>query len=213
MRVSAILLTAVTGAASAEVLTLPDGCTPIASVQHRGCQVSLFWECVGDAGYVTASADESGMLWATQRAASGQWTEMIHMPSGSGYVLGEVRDPSDHAAIAADGSDAYDYTMDSPNGATSLTYTGTNTNVGPTDVDGEPVIAVTYDYVMSGPDGPIRQMQGRAYLWSDALISISGSWQSSDGASADVDPVEILTQGEAGFMDLTPRYDCGEELS
>ena len=213
MRSLGVLLTLCAGTASAEVLTLPQGCTPIASVQHRGCQVSLFWECAGDEGYVTASADESGLLWATQRASTGQWTEMVHMPSGSGYVLGDARDPSDHRAIAADGQDAFDYTMVGTDGAMSLTYVGTNTNEGPGEIDGAPVIAVVYDYDLSGPEGPIRRMQGRAYLWSDRLISISGSWISSDGASAEVDPVEILTKGEPGFMDATPRYDCGEEMS
>ena len=199
--------------AGAEVLQMPQGCVPLASVQHRECQVSLYWRCGEAEGYTSASAGPDGLNWITRRGPTGQWQQMEHGPSGFAFVLEEARDPSDHGAVLARGVDAYDYTMVGPNGASELTYKGTNEDAGNARIGDQEVRVVAYDYQLSDQDGPVRRMQGRAYFWGHLPISISGSWEASDGGASLAEPVEIFTEGEPGFMEMAPRYDCGDQIS
>lgn len=200
--------------AAAEVLVLPATCSPILSVQHRECVVTIYWECDGEDGYSSADVTQDGIGWITVRGAGGQWLRMTYLPTNFTYLPGDTPDPSDHRIVLSEGADTYVYTMTSGDGLYSETYTGTNTLGDAVTIDGEDLRAVRYDYIVTDPAGtPVRALTGTAYFWGERPISIPGPWQGDHAMSSAAEPVEILTEGEPGFMDTTPKYDCGEEMS
>lgn len=199
---------------SAEVFQPPEGCSPLMSVQHRECSVSLYWDCKGQAGYWTAAVGEDGPLWITGRTETGQWTEMTYAATSFSLRAVEVLQPSDHRNLLAGRIDRYNYTMATPDGAFSETYVGQTDPDGRVVVDGEDLLRISYDYTVKSPEGSVvRSVTGFGYLLGDRPLSIAGSWQSSLGQSGAGEPVSILTEGEPGFMDMTPQYDCGDLTS
>ncbi len=204
------------GPAVAAPFVPPAGCVPLASVQHRLCEVSLYWRCGGQPGYVQATATADGLGWVTVRDGAGQWLEMRHLPSGFALrTQMPPADPSDHRALLDTGSDSYLYTMASDPEGGSVTYRGTNRVIGPAEIAGRPVTEIAFDYRTEDASGAVEGVfAGTAYLFGPDRLSIYATWARTDGADGrDALPVEILTEGQPGFMDATPRHDCGGEVS
>ncbi len=211
IRAAALVLSA--APAVAEVLVLPARCSPLLSVQHRECTVTLYWECKDEEGYSSADLTEDGINWITLRDPGGQWLRMTHLPTNFTFLPGDTPDPSDHRIVLSEGTDAYAYTMVSGDGQFAESYSGTNTLGATVTIDGETLREVSYDYIVTDAAGAeVRALTGTAYFWGDRPISIPGAWQGS-GMEGTAEPVEILTEGDPGFMEMTPEYDCGEVIS
>lgn len=215
------LLAALAGPAAAQdTLSLPAGCNGYVTVQKRGCIVSHLFICTADpAGYQRRiDLDEDGMVYAGTIDAETQWIESNHIAAGYVDRLGpSPADPASLSDLIATGRDTWDFTVVSDPYAVTA-FRGEDRLTGRTEViDGVTLEETAFDVVATDTSGAeLWLVTGNEYIMRDWRTFLSGTRTVTlpdETFETDGRPVDFAFPGEAGFLALSPRFDCGVMMS
>lgn len=212
MRAALALLMAIHAAPlAAQTVTLPAGCEGVATVQLSICTVVNIWRC-GSGGateiWAHSQAAASGVVY--QRDADGNRiasyvVDAADATTTSGTIT--TVDPVSIAAIAATGRDAFDSTVQNPDGTTEHVV-GTMTAMGAAmDVHGWQLVPVLGSYVGDAPmHGYYLMDPAQGILFHTAFSRAAKPAASYPPALV---PVGIAFPGDDGFLASTPSHGCG----
>jgi hypothetical protein len=215
-----ILVPAVAAAQGSPTFALPAGCEAFLTVQSKGCIVSHYFTCEGDAEGWQRRVDMTmdGPVYAATTDAETQWIENIDLSSGIVERLEEApRDRASFSTLIEEGTDTYDFrTLSEQVG--EQRYVGFDALTGETEViDGVELDQTEYRITAYDATGEVmweskgRQWISRAY---GMFLSGQSAYVSPQGGfELDNTPVSFILPGEPGFLAVWPRHDCGETAS
>lgn len=208
--------------ATAANFTPPEGCAAFLSVQSRGCTVSHYWICEGDpeGTHWRISFDQEGAFHLSFTDQEFRWLKSFDLRSDLDTVLVEPEtDPASLSELLETGRDTMTFTLRRSQDGFSdeRAYTGFDALTGQqVIVDGLTLEQTEFAYQYDGPDGPVRT-RGNQFVSRDLRIFFGGVEEvilpSGETIAYDASPVEFAREGEAGFLDSQPRFDCGEIVS
>lgn len=198
---------------------VPEGCEGFLTVQMKGCGVSHYWRCEGDA---------EGNLWEVHYDADGpfsisvydrefQWLDSRYFSDGSReFLLEPGPDPASLTALLEDGEDTYAFVIreTGPDGERDIVHQGMDRLTGRTvTIDGQALLETEFSSValdaVTGEE--VYSVAGTQYVLAEERLFLLGpdtSFQEGEEMENDLSPVEFIRPGEAGFAATTPRFDC-----
>ena len=203
-----------------DTLTLPAGCTAYVTIQKRGCTISHLFTCEADpAGHQRRiDMDQEQIVYAGVIDAETQWIESNHFLSGSTDRLAPgAADPASFTELTETGEDTFEFsTISDLFGVTN--YLGRDELTGVTvTIDGIQLEETYFEVVASDTTGAeLWRVSGNEYIsrdWRTFLSGIRSVTTPNDVFETDGRPVEFVFPGEAGFLSVNPRHDCGVMLS
>ena len=208
--------------AQAAQITPPAGCEAFLTVQSRGCMVSHYWTCEGDAAgeHWRLSLDVDGPMSLSHTDREFRWLESLDLRTGlrSRLVQPEI-DPASLSELLETGRDSFTFSLSVSEGDAPFTrdYSGFDALMGDTvEIDGEVLARTEFAYTETTPDGT-RSTVGNQYV-SPSLRMFFGGTETltlpgGEEISYDASPVDFARPNEAGFLNALPLYDCGDVLS
>lgn len=208
--------------AQAVQITPPAGCEAFLTVQSRGCMVSHYWTCEGDAAgeHWRLSLDVDGPMSLSHTDREFRWLESLDLRTGlrSQLVKPEI-DPASLSELLETGRDSFTFSLSVLEGDAPFTrgYSGFDALTGDTvEIDGEVLARTEFAYNETTPDGT-RNTVGNQYISPSLRIFFGGNetvtLPSGEEISYDASPVDFARPNEAGFLNALPLYDCGDVLS
>lgn len=204
----------------ADTVALPAGCTAYVTIQKRGCTISHLFTCEADPdGHQRRiDMDQEQIVYAGVIDAETQWIESNHFLSGSTDRLAPgAADPASFTELTETGKDTFEFsTISDLFGETN--YLGRDELTGVTvTIDGIQLEETYFEVVASDPSGAeLWRVSGNEYVsrdWRTFLSGIRSVTTPNDVFETDGRPVEFVFPGEAGFLSVNPRHDCGVMLS
>lgn len=201
--------------------TPPAGCSLQMTVQNRGCTVSQYYRCDADPeGYQrSAIFGQDGLTHLSTIDAETRWIASESPMSGLGDNL--VEEAEDHASFSGllkDGRDEFDFWTLSSDGM-RLHHQGHDILTGETvEVDGQPLERTRFQLTTRSENGEVLiERQGQQFISREFGRFFGGLETSTDwtGARRETNdsPVLFTFQGEAGFGDTTPQFDCDQLMT
>ena len=201
---------AMSATAAAETFKPRDGCTHVVTIQGEGCYVRNVVICpeMGD-GPVVYGTRKDGKITATAFDKDG--ATLFSGSQGSATMLKGKTDLFSLAALTADGTDTYDYTMGGRDGVETR-FVGTATLTGETvNVDGRSLLVMTTRQTVTPPGAAPVESETIAYLDQELALVLTA--EARDPATGKVTvrraPVKFLFPGEDGALAAEPNIGCG----
>jgi hypothetical protein len=194
---------------------VPAGCTAIATVQQRNCQVSQHYRCSQDAPgeQWVVMLDSEGPFFASKIDSETRWIESIDLDTGETDRIGAETDPASFTTLLDTGTDTFDFETESSNGEVRR-YKGYDRLTGErVMIDGVPLERTEFDLSAYATDGSLiwrrkgRQLIHREWrlFYSDAEDFVNGFGDTVSTVDA---PVRFDFPGDTGFLADKPEYDC-----
>ncbi len=207
--------------AMAGTFTPPKGCTEHLTVQSRGCIVSHFYTCEGDAKgeQWRADYDGNGPFFLSKIDSEAQWLESYEAGADTKEVMDpQPKDPASFSELLASGLDTFDFALSKDNGEHTTVrgfdkLTGTNATI-----DGVTLKQTEYEYTQTDDKGTVlRHSRGHEYISEEWRSFFSGhsEWQAEDGTwtPAENAPVKFIKPGKPGFGSTLPLFECDDQMS
>ena len=203
---------------AAEDFAVPEGCSPILSVQSQACEVNLIWTCdlapAGDKW--DAYFDLDGLQSIVNYSDRYAWLESRYFWDNSTEVpYGEPVDAISLPTLLLKNVDTYDFQLQrtDDSGTRILHVTGKDYLTGnEITIDGKLLQEVIFDVTITEADGSLfYKDSGVQYYYPEKAVFLSGLGTWSDpqgGGDYDSTPAQISLPGEPGFADTTPRFGC-----
>ena len=215
--VLACMASVLTQPTAAQSIALPTGCEGWLTLQQRSCQVVNYYRCEVDApGNFWMQVNDSDGLYLTMHIGPEyEWLE-VHAPRvGYSDILEQPEaDPTRITELLSEGVDTREF-VTVTNLGNRRTVRGRQWMTGEkVVVDGVPLLRTSYDTQALFEDGTIAwHSRGAEYVhvgWN-MLIAGTEEWRAGDGdwQHRNLEPMEFIFPGEAGFLSGKPRYDCG----
>ena len=221
MRILYAILILPVGAMAQDQISLPEGCTPLVTVQMKSCTVSHHFSCEDDPdGYRRrVDLDDLGFTYAGAVDSETQWMESFHFRSNHSERLEDSpTDPASFTLLIETGADTYDFrTLSDEIGTTR--YVGADTLTGETVViDGQELLRTNYRIrAISETGEELWSSEGREFIHPEWRVFLAGegTYRMPDGDVFEVDdtPVDFIFPGEQGFLSSRPVYGCDAVLS
>ena len=208
-------------AAQPQLFEVPAGCTAFLTVQARGCTVSHHWQCAADpqGTHWRVSVDGDGPFHLSYTDAEFRWLQSWNLRSGGGSILIEPeQDSASLTELLDSGSDSMVFSLliEGASGTVQRDYTGFDSLTGDAvSIDGERLLVTDFAYQYTLGAGQ-RRVQGNQFVHPEWRLFFGGIENVNDGDESfeyDSSPMEFAETGEAGFLSMTPIYDCGEMMS
>lgn len=207
-------------AAAASTFTPPEGCSPQFTVQSRGCKLSNHFTCAADAPGDQWRVDFGpfGAYFASRIDHETQWVHSIDMINGTvSRLMPGAPDPASFTELLATGSDTFDFNMLRGDGRMTR-VTGFDTLTGKSlTVSGVVLQETAFEFREALQDGTfLHGAKGKEYIWPERRLFFSGpsEWTDAEGSGLrDFSPVEIIFEGQPGFMATRPEHDCDVMMS
>lgn len=206
-------------AAPAVAIEMPEGCAPYLTLQDRACEVDVYLRCEGPEGVRNRIQNYSPDGLDSVEEATSDWSLLfsIDPPSRSGVV---VRDgpatPLSFRVLRETGLTAFDYPIDyyvrgpvpfKTRVTGSFRLTG-----GETVIDGERMLNVEARMQVEMPEPIVMVETIQTGYYSEALDAFlegPGTMRVDDRVmKIDRGPVDLIREGEDGFLDVVPRHGC-----
>ena len=209
------------GPTQAATFTPPTGCTAYLTVQSRGCAVSQFYTCEGDAKGEQWRADfgANGPSFLAKVDQDAQWLESYDFYEGTKELLTPMpRDPASFSDLLALGLDTFDFKLSKDNGE-QTTIRGFDKLTGEsTTIDGVTLKQTEYEYTQTDDKGTVLvHSKGHEYISEEWRIFFSNHSDSKleDGTEYlyDMPPVKFITPGKPGFASTLPLFECDGQMS
>lgn len=221
MRLLTLGLILSASAAAAGTFAPPQGCKTHLTVQMRGCLVSQFYTCEGDAKGDQWRADygAEGPYYLSRINAQTEWVESYELnPPMKETLDADPKDRANFDELLANGLDSFDFGLTKADG-TKTSVRGFDKLTGKVvTIDGEALKESEYEYTQTAEDGSVlRHSKGHEYVSEKWRTFLSGrsEWEMEDGswASSDNSPVKFIEPGEAGFGNTIPLFECDGQMS
>ncbi|MBM3604930.1 MAG: hypothetical protein FJX25_09270 [Alphaproteobacteria bacterium] len=212
-------LTALPGQAA--TFTPPAGCALQMTVQNRGCTVSQYYLCEADPEGHQRSAifGMDGLSHLSTIDAETRWIESRNPQAGlSDTLVEEAENHASFSTLLETGRDDFDFWTLSSDGM-RLHHQGHDILTGETvEVDGQPLERTRFQLTTRSENGEILiERQGQQFISREFGRFFGGVETSTDwtGARRETNdsPVLFTFQGEAGFGDTTPQFDCDQLMT
>ncbi len=199
----------------------PKGCTAHLTVQSRGCIVSHFYTCEGDATgeQWRADYDANGPYFMSKIDHDAQWLESYEVNPPMREVMdANPKDPASFSDLLAMGLDTFDFGLSKDSGARS-TIRGFDKLTGASaTIDGVTLKQTEYEYTQTDADGKVmRHAKGHEYISEEWRTFFSGhsEWEAEDGTwtPSDNAPVKFISPGKPGFGATVPLFECDDQMS
>jgi hypothetical protein len=199
----------------------PKGCTATLTVQSRGCIVSHFYTCEGDAkgDQWRADYDADGPFFLSKIDSEAQWLESYESGAGTKEVLDPgSKDPASFSDLLANGLDTFDFGLTKDNG-THSTVRGFDKLTGASaTINGVTLKQTEYEYTQTDDKGTVlRHSKGHEYISEEWRTFFSGhsEWQAEDGtwSTSENAPVAFSLPGTPGFGSTLPLFECSDQMS
>lgn len=202
-------------ASFADYDVIPEGCTPILTVQTAMCMVSTNWTC-GDEPWGVVSFDTDGLLSIIRHTSQGAPIDAEYIWDNSyDLVVGEPEDPYSLAMMMLNGRESYALQIShtDPTGTRTQSLTGTDIFTGETlEVSGHSLREIETNVEYLEADGTLNyRATGTLHMLQDPLVLLNGSGVAVDGQGEfdyDDTPFELIFPGQPGFGSTTPQYGC-----
>lgn len=207
--------------AQPQLFEVPAGCNAFLTVQSRGCTVNHHWRCDADpqGTHWRVSVDSDGPFHLSYTDAEFRWLQSWNLRSGGGSILIEPeQDPASLTELLDTGSDSMVFSLivEGAAGRVQRDYTGFDSLTGDAvTIDGEQLLVTEFAYQFTVGAGQ-RRVQGNQFVHPEWRLFFGGIETVIDGDERfeyDNSPMEFAQAGEAGFLSMTPVYDCGEMMS
>lgn len=203
-------------AAQAGSYTLPQGCTGIATVQARDCEVTHLFRC-GDTRTHRVDLNDSGLMFYNVIDAEARWLESHHFLAGDVDRLDSETDPASLSELLDTGIDSYDFTTRSDKGAVQR-FVGQDRLTGQSlTVNGVTLLETEFQMKVYNADGSWDwTSEGREYVhpdWRSFVAGVRNISSPNDSYSVDSSPMQISLPGQPGFLADKPLYGCDVLLS
>lgn len=220
IRAVSLLLAGLIGGGATSALAgqyaVPAQCQAYLTVQSRGCLVSHYYRCAGDAEGEQWRVDigAEGPFFRSKIDAEAQW--LISEDLIAGYTLHldpEKPDPASLTALFANGEDRYDFSR-SLNEFSVLRVQGFDRLTGArVTIDGVELEETAFEYRETGPNGGvISAARGHEYVHRDWRLFFSGRYETEDGP-VDRSPARFDMPGDKGFLSDAAEYDCTGQMA
>lgn len=215
----ALILSLIAGPALADGMSLPAGCTGIATVQAKDCTVTHYFRCDGDQDGWTrrVDLDEDGLSFTTQTDPEGRWIESVSAADGVVDTLGAERDPGSISGLLAEGRDDWDFLVESSDG-TRQRYIGYDRLTGDdVTIDGVTLKGTEFSMRVENARGEtLWTSEGHEYIAPQWHVFVGGERTIEGGGESftvNGRPEHIHLPGDPGFLARRPIYGCGLMLS
>lgn len=198
--------------ASAQSLSVPEGCEGVVTVQQHGCVMVNVWQCeadpVGDKWI--ALIGEGGVFSIQHVDREFQWLEAFK-PSGTETLEQPAPDPSSMTELLENGIDTWEFVVNKPD--SSERNVGFDALTGlEVIIDGEPLLQTEFEGRTLMVDGTeIDNGAGRQYISARHRLFFFGeNWDpATPDDVVDLSPVDFIYPGEDGFFSQSPKFECG----
>lgn len=212
----ALVLILMASAAQAGSYALPQGCTGVATIQARDCEVSHLFRC-GDARTHRVDLNDSGILFYNIVDAETRWLESHHLVVGEVDRLDSEVDPASLSELLNTGADSYDFTTRSDKGEVQR-YVGQDKLTGQSlTVNGVTLLETEFQMEVYTADGNWDwSSAGREYVhpgWRSFVAGVRKISTPEDSYEVDSSPMQIALPGQPGFLADRPLYGCDVLLS
>lgn len=214
------MITLVVGAllatpALAGTVPLPENCAGVLTVQLRQCVVEHVVQC-----------DDlpAGEKWMFSHIPGGRFAYTRYDRNFSpleriNWVTGEIElpdgpapDPLNIEELLETGLDTYEANFTSSlNGDTTIKGFDRLTG-GEVEIDGRRLQLTEFEYVKTDQSGKvIASYSGNQFLDAELNVIFAGSFTDrlNEAGFSNFSPMDFSLPGEAGFLNDTPRYECG----
>lgn len=215
------LLAAMTGPALAATFTPPSGCRLEATVQNRGCTVSQYYRCDGDAPGDQHSAvfGREGLLHLSRIDAETRWMESSNPGSGiTDRLVDEAENHASFSNLLATGRDDFDFWTESNNGE-RLHHRGFDILTGEeVSINGVELERTEFELTTRDAAGQVLitrkggQFISRAFGRFYGGVETQSDW-TGQSRRTDDSPVLFAFPGQDGFASTTPRFDCEQLMT
>jgi hypothetical protein len=224
MRLSLTLLSllgAMAEQATAQVVSLerPSDCTPVLTVQFRGCQVETFLDCgtLSNPIYRNESYDATGLTIVSHTTSDGFIIGVLY-PIDDFEIIG-IPDGALSTPIAevlATGQSEFKQDVEVRmfgNFRRPARIESTATRNGDQELGVLEVFNFETVFLMPPPMDPITAL-GKSYHYPELELWIEGettiSWPSDSNDEIPKKPARLIHPGEPGFDTTTPEFDCNQ---
>lgn len=199
----------------------PEGCETFLTVQSKSCTVSNLYRCDGDekGAFSEAVFGGNGLNSLVSYDAHYQWLDARYMWDQSREVFSPpAEDAIDIQTLIRDGVDTFRFTLHrtAPGEDREVTVVGADVLTEETrTIDGVELAVVNTDLQILAEDGTVeyhaRGIQylniqtGHFFLGQEEVIDADGTATPYDNS-----PVDFIHEGEAGFAQTVPLYECDE---
>jgi hypothetical protein len=204
---------------AAQSIRTPEGCTAFLTVQKKGCGVSHYWRCeAGPEGAAwEASYDADGPVSLSLFDREFQWLDSQYVATATReYLVAPAADPASLTELLETGRDTYDFVIreDGPDGKQDLRHEGYDELIGRSvTIDGVELQVTAFSSratdVETGAE--IYSVTGQQYVLAEERLFFLGAdtlIRDGDERTDDQSPVRFYHPGDAGFGQMTPRFDC-----
>jgi len=208
-----LALMAGTPVAAQQSFAVPEGCTGIMTVQHKGCVVVNVWQCDADAegDQWIATSGQAGLFSVQRVDREFQWVEAFRI-IGNTRLITPADDPASMTELLETQLDTWDFTLE--------TDEGLERNVGfdmltgeTTVIDGVTLLNTEYQGRTLDENGVETEASSGAQFVSEEhrLFFFGTSWdQANPDQVVDMSPVEFIFPDEPGFFSGQPKYECNQ---
>ncbi len=196
----------------AQNFSVPEGCEPVLTVQHKGCVAVNVWQCEADnEGEQWLALLGEGGLFSVQKVDTDfQWLETYKVSGNESLIL-PAPDPASMTELLANGLDAYEFTITKDSG--DETTVGFDALTGETVViDGVELLRTEFGGSTLNEAGvEIDQSAGRQFISEKHRLFFFGEvWDPATPDNViDMSPVEFIYPDEPGFFSANPKFECG----
>lgn len=219
--VSALALTGNLAVAKEDQFRPPAGCTAFLTEQSLDCGVTHYYRCEGEPDGTTWSAyvTPDGVISVQQTDPDYQWLQGHYPLSGTSETfVPPAADPISTRTLVEDGIDTYDFTLreDSRDGSKLMRIRGWDELTGETvTIDGEELERTRFAIQWLDEAGNITSEGSGSQYFSHSMgqFFLGQESYTDDSGTLDYDdrPVTFTRPGQAGFLSMTPLFNCSTE--